>query len=409
MARGIEQQLIADLKHYEKTGEKTPLLFLTSFIKETIYLKWICNIYRKSSSIPISLASNEKAVYYRFYRLLKRLAKEKLIVLQKEGNDLVRATATKAFFDLLKRVQNSNHANAKSKTPFTFPARAREERIEAIKICYEKDMLTISDIQVIKEYFQDYLNATEDLKIVLERVMGENIYGERYIFLDYKTRFNCKAIKKMILHKYEGAIKRSLQMYKSAVHLVLTTDPKLHKSLWHANRHFNIALNKFFSFIQKRLGYRPDYLAVYEFTKSGLLHAHVLIFGISFLIKKDEITKEWERCNQGSYNYIYALQNTNGAWHYKRERPSDCEKGVSADDYLKKYLKKAQYDETLLFMYWVFNKRFFTCSRALTIHVQQVITGNERFIFIGAFNIYEIPAYILEDIPSFLEENNDYG
>ena len=260
-------------------------------------------------------------------------------------------------------------------------------------------MLTLSDKEEIGNYFDDYIDDINDRTIILERIMNYDEYGQRYFFLPYQTRWNSKARKKIILDKYEISIMKSLERYKTAIHLVLTTDPKRHKSLWHANRHFSPAFNKFMSFLKKRLGYRPDYLTVYEFTKSGLLHAHVLIFGISYLIPHVDITREWEKCNQGSYNYIYALKKTKNGWQYKRERPTDSKKGQTADDYLKKYLKKAQFDESLLFLYWTFNKRFYTCSRTLSAKIKNPSNGKNKFIFVGSFNVFEIPAWVILDIP----------
>ncbi|RLG68572.1 MAG: hypothetical protein DRO07_03330 [Candidatus Iainarchaeum archaeon] len=403
MPKSIRQQLRADLKLYEKSGKKTPLLFLTSFLDKSINLSYICDLYRKSSTILPELQDKDKAVYYRFYRLFKRLEKEGLVVLSKPNNDMIFATAGKAFFDLLKQVQNSNSANTEKKPPFALPTRAREERIEAIKITLNTDMLTLSDKEEIGNYFDDYIDDINDRTIILERLMDEDEYGQRYFFLKYQTRFNSKAKKAELLDKYEAIIEETLARYKVAIHLVLTTDPKRHKSLWHANRHFSPAFNNFMSFLKKRLGYRPDYLTVYEFTKSGLLHAHVLIFGISYLIPHVDITREWEKCNQGSYNYIYALKRTKNGWQYKRERPTDSKKGQTADDYLKKYLKKAQYDDSRLFLYWTFNKRFFTNSRKLNMYVEKCHAALHRFRFVGSFNIFEIPAWVILDIPYNIE------
>jgi len=413
MARSIRQQLKHDLKRYKQTGEKTPLLFLTSFLNESINLSYIVSLYRKSSNAISELKGKDKAIYYRFYRLYKRLEKEGLAVLHKPGNDMIFLTATPAFFDLFKQVQNSNSANIEKKPPFALPSRAREERIEAIKITLKTDMLTNLEKEDMKFLFEQYIEDINNRVIILYRHLYPNEYGQRFFYLKYQTRWNSKARKKMILDKYEAAIKKSLDLYKTAVHLVLTTDPKRHKSLWHANRHFNIAFNKFMSFLNKRLGYRPSYITVYEFTKSGLLHAHVLIFGISYLIPHEQITKEWEKCGQGSYNYIYALKRTKHGWQYKRERPRDSKPKQTADDYLKKYLKKAQYDEALLFLYWVFNKRFYSCSRELTIAIYRKTMPEHIFIFIGSWNIHEIPAWILEEIiPDWVIEkvySNDYG
>lgn len=398
MAQNIRQRLANDLLHFSLCGEKTPLLFFSHFLDTTINLPFIVSQYRKSPYAIPTLKENEKAAYYRFYRLFHSLEKEGLVKLDKRDHDLLWATPQPAFIDLFRQVQNSNPAKQHPSSPFSFPSKARPERIDAIKTTALVDMLSQNHKEQICSLFEEYLEDINNRVIVLRRIMNPDEYGQRYFFLDYQTRFNSKARKKLLLDKYEAAIKKSLDQYKVAVHLVLTTDPKRHKSLWHANRHFSIALNKFFSFLKKRLGYRPAYLAVYEFTKSGLLHCHILIFGKSYLLPHHEITKEWERCGQGSYNFIYSLKKTKNGWQYKRQRPSDCEKGQTAEDYLKKYLKKAQFDESLLFLYWVFNKRFYTCSRKIAVSISYKGSGEWLFEFVGSFSIYDMPAWLMEEL-----------
>jgi len=181
MPKSIRQQLRDDINLYEKSGKKTPLLFLTSF--KSINLSYICDLYRKSNTILPELQDKDKAIYYRFYRLFKRLQKEGLIVLSKPNNDMIFATAGKAFFDLLKQAQNSNSANTEKKPPFALPTRAREERIEAIKITLNTDMLTLSDKEEIGNYFNDYIDDINDRTIILERIMNYDEYGQRYFFL----------------------------------------------------------------------------------------------------------------------------------------------------------------------------------------------------------------------------------
>ena len=144
MRDSIKQRLIYEINTFKRHGKKYPLLFLSSFIQESINLQWICRLYRKSPSVPYELKNKPKAIYHRFYRLYKRLQKEGLAVLHKPGNDMLFLTATPAFFDLLKQVQNSNFAKTEKKPPFALPQRARPERIDAIKMTLQKDLLTNS-------------------------------------------------------------------------------------------------------------------------------------------------------------------------------------------------------------------------------------------------------------------------
>lgn len=156
-------------------------------------------------------------------------------------------------------------------------------------------------------------------------------------------------------------------------------DPDGFQNLWEADRSFSPAWNRFMSYLKKKNnGKRPQYLAAFEFTESGLLHIHVLIF-LEYLLPNDQISLEWRRCGQGEITYIYALKNVFNPQTKQREwrwnshsRPTDA-KGMSGGDYLKKYIKKCALALMDSYtspadthsMYWALNKRMHTCSRSL--------------------------------------------
>ena len=156
-------------------------------------------------------------------------------------------------------------------------------------------------------------------------------------------------------------------------------DPDGFQNLWEADRSFSPAWNRFMSYLKKKNnGKRPQYLAAFEFTESGLLHIHVLIF-LEYLLPNDQISLEWRRCGQGEITYINALKNVFNPQTKQREwrwnshsRPTDA-KGMSGGDYLKKYIKKCALALMDSYtspadthsMYWALNKRMHTCSRSL--------------------------------------------
>ena len=156
-------------------------------------------------------------------------------------------------------------------------------------------------------------------------------------------------------------------------------DPNGFENLWEANRSFSKAWNKFLTYITKNNeGIRPKYIAAYEFTETGLLHVHALIF-VNYLMPNDQISREWRRCGQGEISYIYALRavksrdGTGWEWRWNSQSRPHESKGMSGGDYLKKYVKKCMLaimdDYTspseIQSLYWAFNKRMFTCSRSL--------------------------------------------
>lgn len=199
-------------------------------------------------------------------------------------------------------------------------------------------------------------------------------------------------------------------------------DPEGHQNLWETNRSFGKAWNGFMSFLKKRLGRRPQYVAAFEYTETGLLHVHALIFTDS-LPNTDEISTEWRRLGQGSIAYQYRLRQHKTVdprtgqpvwewrWVSSSSRPADS-KGMSGTDYLKKYLKKsalAMMDDyrspaETQSLYWAFNKRFWTCSRQLQDAAREArARKDESFVHSGTISRFAFGGVISSDLAESFE------
>ena len=236
----------------------------------------------------------------------------------------------------------------------------------------------------IRQQFDTYKDDVMDRSVILTYKSEAMNPDAPLLFLPYKNRFISIDRKKANLATYEAIWKHASLGYRSAVFVTLTTDPKLFSSACDANFHFQIALNRFFSFIQKRQGYRPKYLNVHEFTEKGLLHSHIVLFGIDYLSHFRQLSKDWQKCGQGSIVHIYGLRNNGTAWTWSRAQPKGAKAGRSVDLYLKKYLKKNLFDGSELELYWTFNKRFFTYSKALKPASAPPRRLGPAFVFIGS-------------------------
>ena len=299
--------------------------------------------------------------------------------------------STARALDLFSSARNSNSVQ---RDIFEIPKRCSEERKAAIKEVQTFFMLDQKKANSLLAKFWMYLNDLGDKVIILKRIIPAWDMSP-FLIQFYQTRFNDPKFYKKNLFIYNSVWDAATLRYKRAVHLVLTTDPKRFKNLWEANRHFSIAFNRFMSYLTKHFGgKRPRYIASFEFTGSGLLHAHVIIFGVPYLLPHKVITQEWERCGQGSYNYIYSLINNNGDWIYAKGKPKKVKKGETAREYLKKYLKKGISRLELTVLYWLFNKRFFTYSRALYSNPGSLSLG--MYTFLMVCYAWNIPDVILE-------------
>ena len=312
-----------------------------------------------------SLKKKYHAKYVQISRIIEN--NPELFSKSKIGN-LANIKLTEAAFDLLRAGVKFKQNVKTPESLRSYPKRCRSQRIEAVKIIDSVKTLTKEERADIKSEFHDYLDEVKEFKIVLRRkdIISDDIYTNipKFKILPYVTRFIAKEIAAKNLDKMDAAFAYMTQRYKKGVHLTLTTDPNRFYSLYAANRHFSKAFNRYMSFLSRKHGKRLPYIAAYEYTKSGLLHAHVLLFGISWLAHKHAITEDWNRCGQGRITYIYTIINNNGRWTYSRNKPHNLAKGKTAADYLKKYLKKSIYDTEEAMLYWALNKRFFSCTRA---------------------------------------------
>jgi hypothetical protein len=292
--------------------------------------------------------------------------------------------------NLTKGTQISNSPTIDQENAYYRPfGKCGIERIKAIKLS-----LNTIDIRRIKDpcmdQYYDYLDRCENAELVFVPNPEKNLFGP-LMTMPYRTRFNDEGRKVEALKRYESIWDKCSSQYKNAVFLTLTTDPKMQTNLWDANKKISKNFNRFMSFLTRRLGYRPKYLNVYEFQGNGRLHLHIMFFGIKYLISGDEMRKLWIKYGQGEIFKFISIKNNNGSWEWVKQKPSDAG-NKSPIDYLKKYLKKALYDEGALYQYWIYNTRFFTYSRDLAPLIGYYIS-KQLYIFVGAF--YDgIPSWV---------------
>lgn len=332
--------------------------------------------------------------YQRIYRLAHNLADQDLITLERGPDGLLWLEVTANGLLLVR-------SKCKIQTPvkppgglYNLPQRARPERIEACKIALECSMLDRGDLQDINDLFNVYLDEVQARRIVMRRRDDAPTILPPYMILPCKTRYTDPAYRRRNLDNYETAIAHSLTTYETAVHLVLTTDPGQHKSLWHSWRALAPAWNRFKTRLNKTFGRTHQYIAAYEFTRSGLLHMHVLIFGIPYLLPVRQISDWWRQAGQGRYVYVYALRRSPQGWIYARNRPKTAKKGQTADQYLAKYLKKSLFDASSYSLYWVTAKRYTTYSRAISALFPRRAQEVARWEFLASMLDWQIPPNI---------------
>jgi hypothetical protein len=196
--------------------------------------------------------------------------------------------------------------------------------------------------QQVVEYFVRYLDLTRSRVIVLEDEDG-------FCTVPYKTRFHSIGD---VLRRFDVVFANASRRYKEGVWVTLTTDPKMYENMDYLTYRYEIvkALNRFFAWLRKRFG-RVSYINVIEFTDSGLIHFHIVVFGLSRIEDYRVFTKRLIEWGFGKINFMYQIVNV-GVWRPRKIINIDnCDgAGLPKDfilasrlglrNYLKKYLTK---------------------------------------------------------------------
>ena len=196
----------------------------------------------------------------------------------------------------------------------------------------------------VVRYFIRYLEVSGASAIVLEDEDGF------FCLVPYKTRFHRVGD---VVRRFYEVFSRASRRYREGVWVTLTTDPKVYEKLDYLTYRYEImkALNRFFAWLRKRFK-RVSYLNVVEFTESGLIHFHIIVFGLRRIEDYRVFTRRLVGWGFGRVNFMYTIVNENGVWRPKRIVNIDnCDGGglpkdfilasrMGLRDYLAKYLTK---------------------------------------------------------------------
>ncbi|WP_422656681.1 rolling circle replication-associated protein [Methanosarcina sp. UBA411] len=161
--------------------------------------------------------------------------------------------------------------------------------------------------QEIDELFQTYCNQVRKEKIVLSRAPDKNPVFAQDIVINYQTRFTSPARQKQNLDGFRAACKKASRRHVKGVFLTLTSNPK-GGSLWQINKKTQTAWGKFSKFLGRCLPKRAEWIKVAEFQKNGMLHYHVLIVGINWLLHKSLIQYAWVHYGGGPVLDIHTVK-----------------------------------------------------------------------------------------------------
>ena len=179
----------------------------------------------------------------------------------------------------------------------------------------------------VVRYFIRYLEVSGARAIVLEDEDG-------FICLvPYKTRFHRVGD---VIRRFYAVFDLASRRNKEGVWFIGTTDPAKYKNVDFLTYRYEFmeAWNRLLSWLRKRFG-RVSYIAVFEFTDSGLLHVHAIFFGISRIEDAYKLMKRLEGWGFGRVHYILPIVNENGVWRPKKVvKVDNCDGGGLPKDYI---------------------------------------------------------------------------
>jgi hypothetical protein len=173
-----------------------------------------------------------------------------------------------------------------------------------------------------------------------------------FCVVPFRTRFHDVGA---IIRRFNGVFSNASRRYRIGVWVTLTTDPKVYEGYDYLSYRYEIvkALNRFFAWLRRKFK-KVSYTCVFEFTDSGLIHFHIVVFGLSRIEDYRVFTKRLVEWGFGRINFMYVIVNENGVWRPKHAldvRVRNCDGGGLSKDfilasrmglrnYLKKYLTK---------------------------------------------------------------------
>lgn len=347
------------------------------------------------------------------HKVVRPLIEKGLIVKRKvDGLSWIRLAHKQLFeetrheVDLILRTRVSQTQSRQSR-PVRVSPRTNSFRREALRLLASANMLDSELWRTLNRLFNAYLTDVSHRAILLKKVDDDE-----WLFLPYKVRFSERGLRKA-LSRFNEVFSKGCR-FSYGVWLTLTVDPKRYSNLVVMRYELQRAWNRFMSFLSKRLGFRPKCLRVIEFTKSGLIHYHVVLFGVWRLgDKRSELTPYLESIGFGKVSFLYQIVNRGGVWVPKKlveVEESSCDGGglpSNLRSYLSKYVSKVFRDldngvdedrVNPIVLYWALNTRFFTYSMDLAPEPEVVVRTYEWEFWGSSYvvNPYLLPYHSLD-------------
>lgn len=363
-----------------------------------VTIAYLSEILKKSKDKEFNTLS-KNTLKVKIFRELKKLQELKLIEKNAYNSKIVfyKIKSSKNIISLLEKLslqQNSNSCNDFSNNSYKRKIKLLNAVKRAEKVFLNERQMNILHTtkstmlneelkERIIENFIEHIKHTKKRYILLCNLYDleeKELSADSFKVLKASNRFTKDNYFKQQNKRIKSFFYLMSKKYKHAVHLTLTFDPKRHKNNYllvaRAMQHVNRILQNYRQIIKRRQNRKLNYIKFTEYTESGLIHFHIILFGVRYLRKAEEIYKsQWKQ----GWIHIYQLINTKRGWTYPKGKPKDYNEKIRRKSAFKEksalayfyftYDENAEYEELDSYsllnyaLHFTHNTRFFTTSR----------------------------------------------
>lgn len=193
------------------------------------------------------------------------------------------------IFDLILYTGERETQKPRRSKPFTLAdRRARYERSAAQHVVYERPKLDPEDRSSLTDHIYD-LFLSYVRRLARQVLVFYDKMTDQYVFIKQKNRYVDPNLNRDQLRKFLRVFSYYAKKYKVGVFLTITFPPIFPLGLY--PKLATYVVKQLMAWIRK---HNPDkeirMIRVNEFQENGMLHIHLVIFGIDYICEKEELT-----------------------------------------------------------------------------------------------------------------------
>jgi len=281
----------------------------------------------------------------------------------------------------------------------------------------------------VLEELATYRTAIADRYHYLERDYQSSEEVARYLILPYLTRYNDGGRARRSQRRFRKRLEAASERYYAASVVSLTVDPSRFESHAEATEEAGEAVGRFLSWLPYQLGRdsQPEKVKITDFQRNGLIHYHVVLFGVrpaddgesvtgEATLSEAEVRDYWDdRAGIGSQVSVDPAFCPEDRWllhdddmgqvslsYYLGKRIRELVRFAEADDSEARDLAEA--DDGSLWrhaLFWVYQKRYESGSRSLLEDDCQDDLADRgkitRWRYVGTASFGQIPQGVVDD------------